>query len=64
MENGSLKKNLKKITLWWNFNKSETTLSNIRHKDFRPFVCNAQAQPSATCILNIALPIRDGCDKF
>ena len=22
------------------------------------------AQPSATCILNIALPIRDGCDKF
>ena len=22
------------------------------------------AQPSATCILNIALPTRDGCDKF
>ena len=27
--------------------------------------CNAvQSQPSATCILNIALPIRDGCNKF
>ena len=24
----------------------------------------SQAQPSATCILNIALPTRDGCDKF
>ena len=22
------------------------------------------AQPSVTCILNIALPTRDGCDKF
>ena len=26
-------------------------------------VC-ALPQPSATCILNIALPTRDGCDKF
>ena len=25
---------------------------------------NPGAQPSATCILNIALPICDGCDKF
>ena len=24
----------------------------------------SSTEPSATCILNIALPTRDGCDKF
>ena len=28
------------------------------------FLVGGGAQPSATCILNIALPTRDGCDKF
>ena len=29
-----------------------------------PLVVSYTLQPSATCILNIALPTCDGCDKF